>query len=125
MERRGPNQEPSSLQNRDYVRGKHPPACTCVSCVPRRQGEKGKRVSRTYNNSTASIRPNKRLGAEQNTTKGRKRTSLRLLVVAILLLAFISCVILSDSAGPQYRIAVDYIQRQVTLFSQSSGISFD
>ena len=46
------------VNDRDYVRGNHPPACTCVSCVARRRGhQQGRQGSRGRDVTPAGNNP--------------------------------------------------------------------
>lgn len=46
------------VNDRDYARGDHPPACTCVSCVARRRGQQqGQQSSRGRNIAVAKAPP--------------------------------------------------------------------
>ena len=46
------------VNDRDYARGDHPPACTCVSCVARRRGQQqGQQGSRGRNIAVAKAPP--------------------------------------------------------------------
>lgn len=46
------------VNDRDYVRGNHPPACTCVSCVARRRGhQQGRQVWRGRDITPAGNNP--------------------------------------------------------------------
>ena len=46
------------VSDRDYARGDHPPACTCVSCVARRRGQQqGQQSSRGRNIAVAKAPP--------------------------------------------------------------------
>lgn len=63
------------VNDRDYVRGNHPPACTCVSCVARRRGHqqsrqvwRGRDITPAENNPP----PANRLAQSSGKSKSRK-----------------------------------------------------
>jgi hypothetical protein len=69
------------LSDRDYIRGNHPPNCSCVDCVNKRLGIKSQNIK-----SQRNI-PENKIGSQSNNTKIKQREKLPSWLKAILFLS--------------------------------------
>lgn len=84
------------VNDRDYVRGNHPPACTCVSCVARRRGpQQGRQVWRGRDITPAGNNPPppaNRMAQSAGKSKSRKSGGLWGGILALAALAILGYV---------------------------------
>jgi uncharacterized protein YkwD len=78
------------LSDRDYVRGKHPPNCSCVDCVNKRLGITTQSIRNQSNNSINNVEPN------NTTTKYRKsKLPYSIYALLVIIIFFIVGVVIS------------------------------